>query len=201
MRGMVAWLGLREAFVPFERQPRAAGSTKYPLWKMLRFAWTGITSFSAMPLRLTMGMGLFAVLLAFVYLIYALIQALVLKHTVWGWTSIVFLQCLFFGMTLVCVGLIGDYVARIYEEAKGRPLYVVDRALNLNYPRGVTRMVVLEADDANSLPLSHGKRIRLRQMLWAEAQALTSPSLYPRFVPFCYTLPGVAKGLLRIAHR
>ncbi len=147
MRGMIAWLGLREALVPFERQPRAAGTTKYPTWKMMRFAWTAITSFSAMPLRLTMGMGLIAVALAFIYLAYAAIQALVLKHTVWGWTSLVFLQCFFFGMTLICVGLIGDYVARIYEESKGRPLYVVSQALNLSYPRDVSRMVVLDAEN------------------------------------------------------
>lgn len=146
MRGMIAWLGLREALVPFERQPRAAGTTKYPTWKMMRFAWTAITSFSAMPLRLTMGMGLIAVAFAFIYLAYAAVEAMVLKHTVWGWTSLVFLQCFFFGMTLICVGLIGDYVARIYEESKCRPLYVVSQALNLSYPQDVSRMVVLDAE-------------------------------------------------------
>lgn len=149
MRGMVAWLGLRETLVPFERRPRAAGSTKYPLWKMMGLAWTGITSFSAMPLRLTMGMGLTAVFLAFVYLIYAGVEALVLKHTVRGWASLVFLQCLLSGMTLISVGLIGDYVARIYQEAKGRPLYVVNHALNLRYPRDVSRMVVLDEESPN----------------------------------------------------
>ena len=75
MRGMIAWLGLREAFLPFERQPRAAGETKYPVWKMLRFSWTAITSFSAMPLRLTMTVGFLTVGFAVAYLCYAVFVA------------------------------------------------------------------------------------------------------------------------------
>ena len=130
MRGMVAWLGLREIELPFERQPRAAGTTKYPLWKMLRFAWTAITSFSAMPLQMTMGLGIVSCCMAFGYLVYASIAALFFKNVVWGWTSIVFLQCFFFGITLICIGLIGDYVAKIYEEVKGRPLYVIGQSFN-----------------------------------------------------------------------
>jgi glycosyltransferase involved in cell wall biosynthesis len=144
MRGIVAWLGLREAFIPYERQPRMAGGTKYPLIKMLRFSWTAITSFSAVPLRVTISLGLVAVLLAFGYLVYAVIVALVLKTAVWGWTSIVFLQCFFFGITLICIGLTGEYIARIYEESKNRPLYVVDQSLNLPSPEGLTRVVFIE---------------------------------------------------------
>ena len=144
MRGLVAWLGLREAFVAFSRQPRAAGETKYPLLKMLWFSWTAITSFSAMPLRLTMGLGMVTVGIAFGYLIYAVFAALVLKHVVWGWTSLVFLQCFFSGLTLTCIGLIGDYIARIYEEAKGRPLYVVNRMLNLSSPSDTSAAAIVE---------------------------------------------------------
>ena len=131
MRGMIAWLGFREALVPFERQARAAGETKYPLWKMLRFSWTAITSFSAVPLRMTMTVGFCTVGFAFVYLLYAVLVAFRSGHVTWGWTSLVFLQCFFSGLTLICVGLMGDYVARIYEEAKGRPLYVARQVLNL----------------------------------------------------------------------
>ncbi len=145
MRGMVAWLGLREAFVPYERRPRAAGETKYPFWKMVRFSWTAITSFSAAPLRLTVSLGFAAVGLAFCYFIWALVAAVFLKTVISGWTSLVFLQCSFFGATLVCVGLIGDYIARIYEESKGRPLYVVDKALNVANTGGVARAIVLGA--------------------------------------------------------
>lgn len=144
MRGMIAWLGLREAFLPFERQERAAGETKYPLWKMVRFSWTAVTSFSAVPLRMTLTLGFLAVGLALCYLIYALTVALVLQQAVWGWTSLVFLQSFFFGTTLICVGLIGEYIARIYEEAKGRPLYVVNRVMNLASPPELPRMIIVE---------------------------------------------------------
>jgi polyisoprenyl-phosphate glycosyltransferase len=158
MRGMVAWLGLREAFVPFERQPRAAGVTKYPLWKMLRFSWTAVTSFSAAPLRMTVTFGFAAVALAFCYFIWALISAVIMNSTIVGWASLVFLQCFFFGSTLICVGLIGEYIARIYEEAKGRPLYVVDRVLNLPLPSRVERMIVLEPEREEAIPLDHAEK-------------------------------------------
>jgi glycosyltransferase involved in cell wall biosynthesis len=148
MRGMIAWLGLREALLPFERQARAAGETKYPLWKMLRFSWTAITSFSAVPLRMTMTVGFLTVAFAFAYLFYAIFEAFVAKHVTWGWTSLVFLQCFFSGLTLICVGLMGDYVARIYEEAKGRPLYVANRILNLSEPQDVSRITVIQSGSA-----------------------------------------------------
>lgn len=130
MRGLVAWLGLKEAFLPFERHARAAGETKYPLWKMIRFSWVAITSFSAVPLQLTVGLGIISCLLAFGYLLFAVAAALFFKNVVSGWTSIVFIQCFFFGLTLICLGLIGDYVAKIYEEVKGRPLYVIGQSCN-----------------------------------------------------------------------
>ena len=168
MRGMISWLGLREAFLPFEREARAAGETKYPLWKMLHFSWTAVTSFSAMPLRMTITFGLLAVAVAGGYLLYALRQAILYKHAVAGWTSLVFLQCFFFGITLICVGLMGEYVARIYEESKRRPLYVVDRALNLSYPSEPARMVVLEPR-VNAEPADPA--------LAALRQEISSPSL------------------------
>jgi len=116
MRGMIAGLGLRERMLPFERHARAGGETKYALSKMLRFSWTAICSFSALPLRMTMWLGL----------------------------SLVFLQCLFFGVTLVCVSLIGDYTARIYEESKRRPLCVVNREVTIaEAPEEAARAVFL----------------------------------------------------------
>ena len=128
---MIAWLGLREAIIPFHRPPRVAGTTKYPLWKMVRFAWTAISSFSALPLRLTLGMGLLTSALGAVYSAYVLYETFVLKTTVRGWSSLVCLQLLFSGVTLTALGVMGDYVARIYEESKARPLYVLTAAVNL----------------------------------------------------------------------
>ena len=144
MRGMIAWLGLREAFVPFERQQRAAGETKYPLLKMVRFSWTALTSFSAAPLRMTIALGFAAVGFAFFYLVYAFVIAVVMKRGVLGWASLAALQCLFFGSTLVCVGFIGEYIARIYEEAKARPLYVVNKALNVSAQPALDRVIFIE---------------------------------------------------------
>jgi len=130
MRGLVAWLGLREAIIPFERQPRAAGETKYPAHKMLIFAWTAISSFSAMPLRLSFGLGLILMSFGFVYFLYAIYRAIFTAETVVGWTSLVALQCLFSGATMFLLGLVGDYIARLYEESKARPLYVIDDSRN-----------------------------------------------------------------------
>jgi polyisoprenyl-phosphate glycosyltransferase len=131
MRGMVAWLGLREVILPYHRQPRVAGTSKYPAWKMLRFAWTAISSFSALPLRLSVFLGLFVALCGAAYALYSVFAAFVLHATVPGWTSLVCLNIIFSGATLTAIGLVGEYVARIYEEAKGRPLYVVTDTMNL----------------------------------------------------------------------
>lgn len=144
MRGLVAWLGLREAILPFERKPRAAGETKYPLTKMIRFAWTAIASFSALPLRLSIVAGAAVSGLGFAYLMRVLYLTLFTKALVPGWASVVILQCIFSGMILLALGLVGDYVARTYEESKGRPLYIVSGALNLHIPEhGVARAAIL----------------------------------------------------------
>jgi dolichol-phosphate mannosyltransferase len=132
MRGLVAWLGLREAVIPFHRPPRVAGTTKYPAWKMARFAWTAISSFSALPLKLALIGGLLLSAAGVGYSLWVLYETLVLQTTVRGWSSLVCLQLLFSGATLTAVGLVGDYVARVYEEVKGRPLYVVSEVMNLD---------------------------------------------------------------------
>jgi dolichol-phosphate mannosyltransferase len=131
VRGLVAWLGLKEAILPFERQPRAAGETKYPTWKMVKFAWTAISSFSAFPLRLSVAAGIVLSCAGFLYLLRVLYLACFTNALVPGWASIVVLQCIFSGMILLALGVIGDYVARSYEESKGRPLYVVTGVVNM----------------------------------------------------------------------
>jgi dolichol-phosphate mannosyltransferase len=131
MRGLVAWLGLNEAIIPFHRAPRVAGTTKYPLWKMVQFAWIAISSFSALPLKLSLYGGFAITGCSFVYSLFVIYETLVLKTTAQGWSSLVCLQLFFNGAILISVGLIGDYVGRIYDESKGRPLYVLGNALNL----------------------------------------------------------------------
>lgn len=142
MRGLVAWLGLKEIIIPFHREARAQGTTKYPLRKMFSLAWTAISSFSALPLRISASAGLVVMLFGMVYFGYSLFAALITKTVVPGWTSLVCLQVIFSGAILMAVGVLGNYVARIYEESKRRPLYVVSAMVNTelegNHPeRGV----------------------------------------------------------------
>jgi dolichol-phosphate mannosyltransferase len=131
MRGIAAWLGLRETIIPFERHGRAAGQTNYSLFRMLRFAWTGVSSFSAFPLRVSIAAGCLLSGAGFLYLLRVVYLALFTTELVPGWASVVALQCAFSGMILLALGAIGDYVARTYEEAKNRPLYVVTECGNM----------------------------------------------------------------------
>jgi polyisoprenyl-phosphate glycosyltransferase len=145
MRGLVAWLGLKEAILPFQREARAFGATKYPMLKMLAFAWTAISSFSALPLRLCMAGGVAVMLFGMGYLGYAVFAAIVSRTVVPGWTSLVCLQIIFSGATFMAIGVLGNYVSRIYEETKHRPLYVVARRSNIAAaPPTPERGVILE---------------------------------------------------------
>jgi dolichol-phosphate mannosyltransferase len=159
MRGLVGWLGLKEAFVPFEREARSDGHTKYSLLKMMRFAWTGISSFSAFPLRISISVGCFLSVAGFLYLLRVLYQAFFTNSLVPGWASVVALQCIFSGVILLALGAVGDYVARTYEESKRRPLYVVtdtrNIALSAKAPEAHQRAVILAEAHA---PFSRGYR-------------------------------------------
>jgi dolichol-phosphate mannosyltransferase len=164
MRGLVAWLGLKEVIIPFQREERVYGTTKYPLFKMLQFAWTAVTSFSALPLRLSTNLGFAVMLFGVGYLVYSVFSALVARTAIHGWTSLVCLQIIFSGAILMAVGLVGNYVARIYEESKQRPLYVVADLRNLPIPiTDPKRCVVLDppllAEPADGL--SQPVRIRI----------------------------------------
>jgi dolichol-phosphate mannosyltransferase len=144
MRGLVAWLGLKEAIIPFERRRRVAGVSKYSVAQMVKFSWTAISSFSALPLRLSMALGILFSLVGVGYFIYTLYVVYIRGDVVRGWASLVALQCLFSGVTLFVLGLVGDYVAKIFEESKMRPLYVVDRTYNIaNESVPIARALVL----------------------------------------------------------
>jgi polyisoprenyl-phosphate glycosyltransferase len=126
IRGMVGWIGFRVAEVAYERKARVAGTTKYPFRKMLLFALNAIVSFSAFPLRLAyvMAFGLSAILMS--YLVYTFYRH-VFYHVdlVPGWTSLILSIMAFGAMNLFCLGIIGEYVGRIYEQSKQRPLYLI----------------------------------------------------------------------------
>ncbi len=125
MRGMVAWVGHRQTAVEFDRPARAAGRTKYGLGKMLAFAWSAVTSFSAAPLRAGFYVGVLLMVACALYAVRVLYVRFVVGTAVEGWTTIVLLQLGFFGLMMFYLGLIGDYVGRLYEQSKERPLYVL----------------------------------------------------------------------------
>lgn len=148
LRGMASWLGLKEAIITFDRPARASGSTKYSLVKMVRFAWTAVTSFSALPLRLSMTAGSILGAAGLLYLLRVTYLALFTHALVPGWASLVALQCAFSGMILFALGIAGDYIARTYEESKLRPLYVVTDSCNITYPEQLPdRTIVLSQSD------------------------------------------------------
>jgi polyisoprenyl-phosphate glycosyltransferase len=126
IRGMVGWIGFRVAEVAYERKARVAGTTKYPFRKMLLFALNAIVSFSAFPLRLAyvMAFGLSAILMS--YLVYTFYRHVFYRvDLVPGWTSLILSIMAFGAMNLFCLGIIGEYVGRIYEQSKQRPLYLI----------------------------------------------------------------------------
>jgi|SRR5581483_12070526 len=129
VRGMVAWLGFRQEAVFYKRVPRPAGTTKYPFAKMVRFALDGILSFSVAPLRLAIWIGVATSAIAGVGLVYALLMRLFTNIWVPGWT-LLFIACSTIGgIQLLFLGILGEYVGRIYGEVKRRPLYVVRERL------------------------------------------------------------------------
>lgn len=129
VRGMVSWVGFRQIAVPYRRAERFAGETKYPLFKMLRLAIDGMTSFSIVPLRLASWAGLLASLVALCGIIVAVAVRLLTNEWVPGWAAL-FVAVLFVGgVQLLALGIIGEYIGRIYAESKQRPLYLVQERL------------------------------------------------------------------------
>lgn len=129
IRGMVSWVGFKQCPIYYERHPRFAGESKYPLSKMIRFALDGVTSFSTVPLRWATWAGLAAAGISLLGIVYAVVTRLMTNSWVPGWAAI-FVAVLFVGgVQLLSLGAVGEYVGRIYSEAKGRPLYVVAERL------------------------------------------------------------------------
>jgi dolichol-phosphate mannosyltransferase len=130
LRGMTVWIGFRQTAITYERDARYAGETKFTLRKMVRFAFDAITSFSWMPLQVATLLGFFFSALAFLGLPLVII-ARIAGIYVPGVSSILFVVLLLGGIQLITVGIIGEYVGRIYDEVKGRPLYIVSERKNI----------------------------------------------------------------------
>ncbi|KJB85160.1 glycosyltransferase [Paenibacillus sp. E194] len=131
IRGMISWVGFNQTYVEYNRNERFAGVTKYPLKKMIKFASDGIFSFSSKPLKFIMRLGFSTVILAFIVLIYSLLSKILGVPTEAGWTSIMVAITLFSGVQLLSLGIIGEYIARIYDESKNRPLYLIKKEINV----------------------------------------------------------------------
>jgi dolichol-phosphate mannosyltransferase len=125
VRGMFSWIGFRQTAVPYTRAPRHAGRSKYPLRKMLRFASDGIIGFSTVPLRLALAAGLLLAIASVGYGVVAIALKLAGLPYVPGYASLLVAITFLSGVQLIMIGMVGQYVARIYDEARGRPLYLV----------------------------------------------------------------------------
>jgi glycosyltransferase involved in cell wall biosynthesis len=128
LRGMVPLLGFKTASVFYERHERFAGVSKYPLKKMIAFAMDGITSFSTVPLKIISGVGMTVSLISIFALIYALVAKLTGNTSV-GWATIIGSIWLIGGILLLCIGICGEYIGKIYKEVKARPHYIIDKAI------------------------------------------------------------------------
>ena len=125
LRGMISWIGFRQTAVHYHRAKRFAGRSKYPLRKMLRFAADGILSFSTKPLQISIGLGIFSSFLSLIVICYALFLRIFTNIWVEGWTAIMIAVLFIGGIQLLCIGILGNYIGRIYSESKNRPLYFV----------------------------------------------------------------------------
>ena len=131
LRGMVAWVGYPQCPIKYHRQPRVAGETKYPLRKMLSFAWTAATSFSTLPLQFSISIGVLLGLVAIEEGVRAVLAVMLGWYAVPGWTSLMVVTSMIGSALLISIGILGEYVGKIYEQSKERPLYVVSRVFNV----------------------------------------------------------------------
>ena len=161
VRGMVSWAGFHQVGLPYRRAARAGGETKYPLAKMLRFAVDGILSFSTKPLRLSIHLGFLSAGIALMAIVYALAMRLFTDMWVTGWTAI-FIAILFLGgIQMISLGIMGEYIGRLYGEAKRRPLYLIQKTLGFG-PAPVPRPQLEERSRTRTRAERRGPRDRRR---------------------------------------
>ncbi|CCP17912.1 glucosyl transferase [Stenotrophomonas maltophilia RA8] len=126
MKGLFSWVGFKRIAVPYHRHARVAGSSKFSLWRLWNFALEGITGFSTVPLRAATYMGLATAAVAFVFGVWVIAKAALYGDRVAGWPTMMAVILFLGGVQLIALGLIGEYLGRLYEESKQRPLYLVD---------------------------------------------------------------------------
>lgn len=133
LRGLFSWTGFKQEPLEYERKERFAGTTKYPLKKMLKLATDGILSFSIKPLKLVGGLGILSVVISIIILIYAILSfAFKWNNITSGWTSIMCTLTFMGGIILISLWMMGEYIGRIYDEVRGRPQYVIEKTINID---------------------------------------------------------------------
>ena len=131
LRGLISWVGFKQEFIDYQADARFAGKTKYSIGRMFAFALDGIASFSAFPLRLSTYFGLVTALVSFIYILYAFYIRVFTNRAIEGWASVLVAVLFIGGIQLIFLGVIGEYLSRVYEEAKQRPLYLISRKIGL----------------------------------------------------------------------
>ncbi|MCL2030145.1 MAG: glycosyltransferase family 2 protein [Oscillospiraceae bacterium] len=134
VRGLVSWVGFRQAAVDYVREERFAGVTKYPLRKMLRLAADAVTAFSYKPLKLSIYIGAVMAALCFAFLLFVIVQRVFFPDTIQlsGWASLTAISLFCNGIILLMLGIMGEYIGRIYDEAKARPIYILSGKVNFD---------------------------------------------------------------------
>jgi glycosyltransferase involved in cell wall biosynthesis len=128
MKGLFAWVGFRQLAIPYEPRPRVAGKSSWSFWRLWHFSVDGLVAFTTMPLRIWSYFGLFVSLLSLLYGCVIIFQTLVRGVDVPGYASLIVIILFLGGVQLISLGIIGEYLGRVYREVKGRPLYVIDQA-------------------------------------------------------------------------
>lgn len=139
LRGLLPQLGFKSTVIEYDRLPRMAGETKYPYSKLFSLAWQGITSFSIAPLRIITTIGVVVFLISFLISGWALFAYFFSGTAVPGWTSVVVPMYLLGGIQLLCLGIIGEYLAKIFKEVKQRPLYIIEAQVGRNSEEDITK--------------------------------------------------------------
>ena len=132
LRGLMSWVGFNQTPFEYERKERFAGKTKYPLKKMLKLASDGIISFSTKPLKIVGGIGILSIIASFIILTYSILSYIFKWNNLMpGWTSLMVTITFLAGMILISLWMMSEYIARIYDEVKGRPQYIIDKKINI----------------------------------------------------------------------
>jgi glycosyltransferase involved in cell wall biosynthesis len=128
-KGIFSWVGFNTKYIPYEVKEREFGETKWSLWKLIKYAIDGVVSFSTAPLKLSMGVGLTTSVASILYLVFVVVQKLFFGIDVPGYATIVVLVLLLGGMQLFCLGILGEYISKIFIQSKNRPIYILKEHL------------------------------------------------------------------------